>query len=60
MNILTSELIETIKNESPTPEDYEGYVYNCLLWDDGESGADYYNVSAKEFENSVLNALSMI
>lgn len=38
-------------------EDYEGYVWNCLLFDGGTVGADAYEITIEEFRQITLNAL---
>lgn len=41
-------------------DDLEGYVWNCLLWDGGESGASNYRMDTNEFKNLVLDTLDKI
>lgn len=57
---LHTELTDTIRTQCGKIEDIEGYVYNRLLFDDGDSGAEYYKVSMKEFKNCTLNAMEEV
>ena len=50
-----NDLEKTIINECDNPEDYEGYIYNCLLYDT-ESAAEYYGITEQQFEYCVHRA----
>ncbi len=43
-----------------SPEDYDGFVWNNLLWDDGVSGASYYEIKLARFKRLVLDCLDEI
>jgi len=43
----------------PQP-DWEGFVWNCLLSDGGDAGAEHYEIKAKDFKLLVLRALDEI
>jgi hypothetical protein len=51
---------DTIRVQCANINDIEGYVWNCLLFDDGASGAEYYKVTESEFKTYVLNAMDSV
>ena len=58
--LIHTEVVDTIHDNCRTLDDVEGYVYNRLLWDDGDSGADFYEITSQEFKRIVLNAMAEV
>jgi len=54
---IEGDIVKTILDNVKRKSDIEGYVYNSLLCDGGESGAEYYSLKDKWlFRNYALNA----
>ena len=51
---------DEVREHCTSIDDIEGYVWNRLLFDDGASGADYYNITESEFKTYVLNAMDSV